>query len=101
MERKKIRYNFAPFLIAKYCFIILKIYTTMKKIALSLAVLFSVALVSCGNKNAEATDSDSMVEETIVEAAVEETVDTATNDTTVQVEAVEATAEVPAETPAK
>lgn len=54
----------------------------MKKFALALAVVFSVALVSCGNKNAEAVDSD-----TIVEAAVEEVVTTDTDsnavDTTV------------------
>lgn len=73
----------------------------MKKIALSLAVLFSVALVSCGNKQAEATDSDTMVMDTV--AAVEEVVETTESDTTV---AVEAAAEVapeaaPAETPAK
>lgn len=40
----------------------------MKKLVLSLAVLFSVALVSCGNKEAAATDSDTMVEETAVVA---------------------------------
>ncbi len=72
----------------------------MKKIVLSLAVLFSVALVSCGNKAAETTDSDSMVVDTIEAVAVEESIDTTTKDTTVQVEAVEATAETPAETPA-
>lgn len=43
----------------------------MKKIVLALAVLFSVAMVSCGNKAAEATDSDTMVEESV---AVEEVV---------------------------
>ncbi|MDE6144299.1 MAG: hypothetical protein K2F94_09530, partial [Muribaculaceae bacterium] len=42
----------------------------MKKVVLSLAVLFSVAMVSCGgNKNAEVADSDSVVVE---EVAVEE-----------------------------
>ncbi len=65
----------------------------MKKFALALAVVFSVALVSCGNKNAEAVDSD-----TIVEAAVEEVVTTDTDsnavDTTVAAAEV---AEVPAE----
>lgn len=41
----------------------------MKKVVLSLAVLFSMALVSCGgNKAAEAADSDSVVVE---EVAVE------------------------------
>lgn len=40
----------------------------MKKVVLSLAVLFTVALVSCsGNKN-EATDSDSIVADTEVVA---------------------------------
>ena len=42
----------------------------MKKVVLSLAVLFSMAMVSCGgNKAAEAQDSDSVVagEETVVE----------------------------------
>ncbi len=72
----------------------------MKKIVLSLAVLFSVALVSCGNKAAEATDTDTMPAETIEAVAVEESVDTTTKDTTVAVEAVEAT-ETPAETPAE
>lgn len=42
----------------------------MKKLVLSLAVLFSMAMVSCGsNKAAEAVDSD-----TVEVAAVEETV---------------------------
>ena len=49
----------------------------MKKVVLSLAVLFSIAMVSCGgNKQAEATDSDSMMvaEETITDTvAVEPT----------------------------
>lgn len=41
----------------------------MKKIVLSLAVLASVALVSCGNKAAEANDSDSvLIEDTTVVA---------------------------------
>lgn len=51
----------------------------MKKIFLSLAVLATVALVSCGNKNAEATDSDT-VDTTAAIEVVEETTDT-TNDT--------------------
>ena len=34
----------------------------MKKVVLSLAVLFSVAMVACnGNKQAEAADSDSII----------------------------------------
>ena len=45
----------------------------MKKVVLSLAVLFSVAMVSCGgNKAAEAQDSDSAV--VVEEVAVEEVV---------------------------
>lgn len=72
----------------------------MKKVILSLAVLFSVAMVSCGgNKAAEATvDSESIL---AAEAAlVEEVVDTTVNDSTVSetvvaaaVEAVEAPAQ--------
>lgn len=45
----------------------------MKKVILSLAVLFSVAMVSCGNKNAQAQDSDSAVV-AVEEVAVEEVV---------------------------
>lgn len=48
----------------------------MKKIALSLAVLFSVALVACGNKETKAADSDSVVMDSAVEM-----VDTAAADT--------------------
>jgi lipoprotein len=69
----------------------------MKKLVFSLAVLFSVAMVSCGgNKAAEATDTDTMVavEETVVEA-----VDS--NDTTVAVEAAAEVAEAPAADSAK
>lgn len=73
----------------------------MKKVVLSLAVLFSVAMVACnGSKKAEAVDSDTVV------AAVEEVVVDSSNDTaavaaveavngadtTVAVEAVEAPA---------
>ncbi|MCM1290607.1 MAG: hypothetical protein NC201_03150 [Prevotella sp.] len=47
----------------------------MKKIVLSLAVLASVALVSCGNKAAEATDTDT----TATEVVAEDTVATDTN----------------------
>lgn len=43
----------------------------MKKLVYSLAVLFSVALVSCsGNKAAEATDSETMNVEIAEETAV-------------------------------
>lgn len=56
----------------------------MKKVVLSLAVLFSVAMVACnGNKKAEAVDSDSII-------AAEEVV-AVDSDTAVAVEAVEAT----------
>lgn len=65
----------------------------MKKVALSLAVLFSVALVSCGgNKAAEAADSDSVevvaaeVEEVVVDSPVAG--DSVAVDTAVAVEAV-------------
>lgn len=73
----------------------------MKKIVLSLAVLFSMAMVSCGgNKAAEAADTDTVVaaEEVVavdsandtVAAAAVEAVDGA--DTTVAVAATEAPA---------
>ena len=43
----------------------------MKKVFFSLAVLFSVALVSCGgNKAAEATDSETIAVEVAEETAV-------------------------------
>lgn len=75
----------------------------MKKIVLSLAVLATVALVSCGNKNAEATDTDTMAMDTTLTEEVAEVVDTdsanGTVDTTIAAEA--AVEEVPAETPAK
>ena len=66
----------------------------MKKVILSLAVLFSVAMVSCGgNKKAEAAvDSESIL---AVEAAgVEEVVDTTVNDSTLAETVVAAAAEV-------
>lgn len=68
----------------------------MKKIVLALAVLFSVAMVSCsGNKAAENADSDTMVEESV---AVEEVVvEDSLGDTTA---AVAETAAVADEAPA-
>ena len=39
----------------------------MKKIVLSLAVLATVALVSCGSKNAETADTDTMAIDSTVE----------------------------------
>lgn len=59
----------------------------MKKLALSLAVLFSVALVSCGGAKTEAVDSESVAEETAV--VVEESVSVDSADTTVAVAAAE------------
>lgn len=72
----------------------------MKKVVLSLAVLFSVALVACNsNKKEEAVDTDSVIAETEVVAADSDTavaaeaVETVANgDTQVAVEAVEETA---------
>ena len=65
----------------------------MKKVVLSLAVLFSVAMVACnGNKKAEeAVDSDSIIAATeVVAEAVEAT--TPAGDTVVAVEAAAETA---------
>lgn len=56
----------------------------MKKVVLTLAVLFSVAMVACnGNKKAEAVDSDTVV-------AAEEVVDVDTANDTVAAAAIEA-----------
>lgn len=67
----------------------------MKKVFFSLAVLCSVALVSCGgNKAAEATDSESIVAVEAVDTLV--AVDSA-KDTVVAVEAVEAVEAAPAD----
>ena len=64
----------------------------MKKMVYTLAVLFSVALVSCGgNKAAEATDSDSIVAEEVVAV---ESVDS--NGDTAAAVAVEEVVESPA-----
>ncbi|MDE6194253.1 MAG: hypothetical protein K2M83_09765 [Muribaculaceae bacterium] len=60
----------------------------MKKIVLALAVVFSVALVSCGNKQAAAEDSANAVVEEAVEVAVD-----SVNDSTVDT-VVAAAAEV-------
>ena len=70
----------------------------MKKVFLSLAVLFSVALVSCGgNKaNEENQEAAAPVEEVVADAAVvQESVapDSVQNDTVVAVAAEEAPAE--------
>ena len=63
----------------EYCFIILN-FKEMKKLVYSLAVLFSVALVSCGGNKSEATDSaaDTVAVE---EVATEVVVDSAAADT--------------------
>lgn len=51
----------------------------MKKVFFSLAVLASVAIVSCGgNKAAEATDSDSIVADTMIVEEVTVDSDSAT-----------------------
>ena len=68
----------------------------MKKVILSLAVLFSMAMVSCGgNKAAEAVDSDTVVVVEAAEAVVEDTLanDSVVADTVVAVEAAEAPVE--------
>ncbi len=70
----------------------------MKKVVLSLAVLFSVAMVACnGNKKAETVDTvDTLAQETVVAAdsdtlaAAQATVTAEGGDTNVTVEAVEA-----------
>lgn len=65
----------------------------MKKLVFSLAVLFSVAMVSCGgNKAAEAQDTDTVV---AVEETVAEVVDS--NDTATVAEVAAEVAEVPAD----
>ena len=71
----------------------------MKKVFLSLAVLFSVALVSCGGNKAakeEAQEEAPVVEEVVADAAVvEDTVapDSVVTDTVVAVAAEEAPAQ--------
>ena len=70
----------------------------MKKLFLSLAVVFSVAMVSCGGHKAqeEAVDSTPVVEEVaVVEAQVDTNVPE--GDTTVNVEAAGVATETPAE----
>ena len=70
----------------------------MKKVFFSLAVLCSVALVSCGgNKAAEATDSETVVAEEVVDTIVA----TDSNDTVVAVEAAEVVEAAPVADSAK
>ena len=63
----------------------------MKKLFLSLAVLFSVAMVSCGGNKAQQEAEEAPVEEAVVAdvATVEDTVapDSVVTDTVVAVEA--------------
>lgn len=58
----------------------------MKKIVLALAVVFSVALVSCGNKNAEAVDSDTVTVEEVEVVENDTLGDTVVSDTVVAAE---------------
>ena len=86
-----LRYNNFTYLCnvfdSRHCFIILN-FKKMKKLVYSLAVLFSVALVSCsGNKAAEATDSETLNVEVAEETAV---VATDSDTTVVAAEVVEA-----------
>ena len=71
----------------------------MKKVVFSLAVLFSMAMVSCGSKEAAATDSDTVVavEETVTDSIAVEP----TSDSTANVEVAADTTAVAAEEPAK
>lgn len=69
----------------------------MKKLVFSLAVLFSVAMVSCGgNKTTETVDSDTMVVEETVEEVVADS-----NDTTAATEVAAEVVEAPAADSAK
>ncbi len=67
----------------------------MKKVVLSLAVLFSVAMVACSNKDAKVADSDSVKVEEVAEDTnkAEEATDSVVADSAAE-------AEAPAETPA-
>ncbi len=64
----------------------------MKKIVLALAVVFSVALVSCGNKQAAAEDTANSVVEEAVEVVVDSVNDSIASVTAVAAEVVEAPA---------
>lgn len=68
----------------------------MKKIVLSLAVLATVALVSCGSKNAETADTDTMAIDSTVEM-LEDTIKADSADTA-KIDAAMAEAEVKADT---
>ncbi len=66
----------------------------MKKIVLALAVVFSVALVSCGNKQAAAEDTAADAAEVVeaVEVAVDSVNDSTDSVTVAAAEVVEAPA---------
>lgn len=55
----------------------------MKKVVLSLAVLFTVALVSCSGNKKEAAESDSMVPETTMQEDTTPVVDSPVADSTI------------------
>ena len=89
MINKKISITFAPFLIANIVLLFLNL-KKMKKVFLSLAVVCSVALVSCGGNKTENTE-DTMAPVEAIEVEQVVTVDTANCDsiccdTTVQAE---------------
>lgn len=67
----------------------------MKKVVLSLAVLFSVAMVACSNKDAKVADSDTVKTEEVADTnkVEEEATDSNVADSAAETEA-------PAETPA-
>ena len=67
----------------------------MKKVVLSLAVLFSVAMVACSNKDAKTADSDSVAADTTEVVADTTVADSAAADTVV------ADSAAAVETPAK
>ncbi|MDE6549227.1 MAG: hypothetical protein K2K75_09315 [Muribaculaceae bacterium] len=64
----------------------------MKKIVLALAVVFSVALVSCGNKQAAAEDTAAAEVVEAVEVAVDSVNDSTDSVTVAAAEVVEAPA---------
>ncbi len=65
----------------------------MKKIVLALAVVFSVALVSCGNKQAAAEDTVAAEAAEVVEVAVDSVNDSTDSVTVAAAEVVEAPAQ--------
>ena len=69
-----------------------KLNKEMKKIVLALAVVFSVALVSCGNKQAAAEDTVAAEAAEVVEVAVDSVNDSTDSVTVAAAEVVEAPA---------